>query len=102
MANAHDVARYILQQQGTMDTWKLQKLIYYSQAWHAVWDEEPLFREKIEAWSNGPVIRALYNLHRGQFKVSNWPRGNISRLTKSQKESIDVVLRSYGGRTGFA
>ena len=102
MASAHDVAKYILQRQGEIDTWKLQKLVYYSQAWHLVWEGEPLFDESIEAWANGPVVRALFNEHRGRFKMGRWPRGRVSRLTKSQRESIDVVLKHYGKRTGYA
>src|SRR5688572_24856013 len=100
MATAHDVAKYILRQQGEMDTWKLQKLVYYCQAWHAVWDSETLFSDRVEAWANGPVVPALYREHRGIFKVSTWPLGKISNLTPSQKESIDAVLRHYGRRTG--
>lgn len=102
MPSAHDVARYILEQKGEMDTWKLQKLVYYSQAWHLVWDSEPLFEERIEAWANGPVAPDLFREHRGKFKMAKWPKGNISRLTRSQRESIDVVLKHYGKRTGFA
>ena len=49
-----DVAAYILEQKGSMTTMKLQKLVYYSQAWSLVWDEKPLFEEAIEAWANGP------------------------------------------------
>jgi uncharacterized phage-associated protein len=101
MPSANDVAKYILEQKDEMDTWKLQKLVYYSQAWHLVWDSEPLFEERIEAWANGPVVPELYKVHRGKFKMKKWPKGNISRLTKSQRESIDVVLKRYGKRTGF-
>ena len=102
MASAHDVAAYILKKKGPLDTWKLQKLVYYSQAWHLVWDSEPLFRARIEAWANGPVVPQLYREHRGQFKVDKWPKGDAAKLTEAQKESIDVVLKHYGRRTGFA
>ena len=37
MASVYDVAAYILEKQGAMTTWKLQKLVYYSQAWSLVW-----------------------------------------------------------------
>ncbi len=50
MANVHDVSAYILKHWGPMTAMKLQKLVYYSQAWGLVWDEEPLFPERIEAW----------------------------------------------------
>lgn len=59
MASVYDVATYILEKQGAMTTWKLQKLVYYSQAWSLVWDDDVLFPEEIEAWANGPVVREL-------------------------------------------
>lgn len=102
MASAHDVAAYILKKKRPLDTWKLQKLVYYSQAWHLVWDSEPLFPARIEAWANGPVVPMLYREHRGKFKVDSWPKGDASKLTGAQKESIDVVLKHYGRRTGFS
>ena len=37
-----DAAAYILEQSGEMTAMKLQKLVYYSQSWSLVWDEEPL------------------------------------------------------------
>ncbi|MGH2922383.1 MAG: Panacea domain-containing protein, partial [Gaiellaceae bacterium] len=58
-----------------MDTWKLQKLLYYCQVWHLVWEGKPLFSERIEAWSNGPVVRDIYDAHRGVFSVERWPQG---------------------------
>ena len=63
--SVHDVAAYILKKQGEMSAMKLQKLVYYSQAWSLVWDEKPLFRAQIEAWANGPVVRSLYDVGGG-------------------------------------
>jgi len=83
-----------------MDTWKLQKLVYYSQAWHLVWDGEPLFEEHIEAWANGPVVPALYRVHKGDFKIHKWPGGKVKNLTDSQKSTIDAVWDYYGHRSG--
>ena len=60
MAKVKDVAQYILEKQGDMTTIKLQKLVYYCQAWALVWTEAPLFEEKIEAWANGPVTPELF------------------------------------------
>src|SRR6267142_182405 len=34
---AHDVAAFILKQRGEMTAMKLQKLVYYCQAWSLVW-----------------------------------------------------------------
>lgn len=91
-----DVSAYILKKLGTMTTMKLQKLVYYCQAWSLVWDEKPLFREKIEAWSNGPVVRELFAFHRGMFHVSSIPVGNPDLLDDQQQETIDAVIDYYG------
>ncbi|HEX9737104.1 MAG TPA: type II toxin-antitoxin system antitoxin SocA domain-containing protein [Thermoanaerobaculia bacterium] len=99
MATVHDVAAYILERSGEMTTMKLQKLVYYAQAWSLVWDEAPLFPQRVEAWANGPVVRELYDAHRGKFKVSSWRRGRGDALTDKQRETVDAVLDFYGGRS---
>ena len=98
--NVHDVAAYILKKQGEMSAMKLQKLVYYSQAWSLVWDEQPLFKAKIEAWANGPVVRALYDKHRGQFSVKQWSDGDRTKVTGEAKKTIDSVLSFYGDKSG--
>lgn len=97
--SAHDVAAYILQKQGAMTTMKLQKLLYYCQAWSLVWDETSLFQEDIEAWANGPIVPAIYEAHRGQYKIESWPHGNSERLDQNQQETVDAVLKYYGHRS---
>jgi uncharacterized phage-associated protein len=101
MATAHDVANYILQRQdGEMTTWKLQKLVYYAQAWHTAWTGRPLFSDRIEAWANGPVTPALYQQHRGQFTVRSWPIGNPDNLSNDEQKAVDGILDFYGDKTG--
>lgn len=39
---------------------KLQKLLYYAQAWSLVMLDKKLFDEKIEAWVHGPAVREVY------------------------------------------
>lgn len=99
MATAHDVAAYILEKTGEITAMKLQKLVYYSQAWSLVWDEEPLFKNPIEAWANGPVVPSLYRLHKGKFKIDHWPEGDSSKLTGSERETVDAVLNHYGDKS---
>ena len=99
MASAHDVAKYILEQAGEMTAMKLQKLVYYCQAWALVWDEKPLFEERIEAWANGPVVPELYRTHRGLFKVPTWPEGQSQDLGAEERETIDSVLEHYGPKS---
>ena len=58
----HDVAAFTLQSLGPMRAMKLEKLVYYGQAWHLVWAGNPLFMEPIQAWQKGPITRiALRN-----------------------------------------
>jgi len=99
IASVHDVAAYILRQRGKMTAMKLQKLVYYCQAWSLVWEERPLFRAPIQAWANGPVIPALYQVHRGKFEVAEWPTGDSSRLDEKARETVDAVIEYYGDRT---
>ena len=99
MANVHDVAAYLLKHCGPMTAMKLQKLVYYSQAWSLVWDEKPLFPERIEAWANGPVVPALYERHRGAFKVETWTSGDPRNLTESERGTVDAVCRAYGDKS---
>jgi uncharacterized phage-associated protein len=98
MVSAHDVAAYILEQMGPVSAMKLQKLVYYAQAWSLVWEDRPLFRERVEAWAHGPVVPELYHEHRGQFDVRGWPRGDAARLCAADRETVDAVLGYYGNR----
>lgn len=94
-----DVAAHILERIGTMTTMKLQKLVYYSQAWSLVWDEQPLFEETIEAWANGPVVRSLFDYHRGMYEISSIVIGNPRLLNEVQQETVDAVLEYYGDQS---
>lgn len=82
-----------------MTAMKLQKLVYYCQAWSLVWDEKPLFPEKIQAWANGPVAPDLYEHHRGKYSISGWPLGNCTNFTDKQRATIDAVLSYYGDKS---
>ena len=99
MASVFDVAAYILHRAGTMTAMKLQKLVFYSQAWSLVWDETPLFAERIEAWANGPVVPDLFDAHKGQFTVTDQPTGNRDKLTLTEQKTVNAVLKFYGKKT---
>lgn len=96
MANVFDVAKYILEKEGSMSTMKLQKLCYYCQAWSLVWDDKALFDEEFEAWANGPVCRPLFYKTQGQYSVSaDDETGESNNLAPYQIETIDAVLAHY-------
>lgn len=96
MARVYDVAQAILERAGPMSAMKLQKLVYYCQAWSLVWDERPMFAERIEAWRNGPVCPELFKLHRGQFLVISVPGAMSSHLSQDEVETVEAIVRDYG------
>ncbi|WP_414608918.1 Panacea domain-containing protein [Stenotrophomonas pavanii] len=103
-ASILDVAKYITKSSGEMSAMKLQKLAYYCQAWHMVWDDQELFAEDFQAWANGPVAPSLYEIHRGMFQVNPElfkKSGKVSNLSKDAKNSIDKVLSFYGTKSAF-
>jgi len=65
---AIDVAKYFLNRannEGDLITnLKLQKLLYFAQAWYLVNFDQTLFNDEIKAWQWGPVIESVYH----QFK----------------------------------
>ncbi len=62
--NAIDIARYFLCKANldgdTITNLKMQKLLYYAQAWYLVNFDEPLYEDSIEAWYYGPAIHNIY------------------------------------------
>jgi uncharacterized phage-associated protein len=99
MTTVFDVAQYLLERLGQMTTIKLQKLVYYCQAWSLVWDDGPIFPERIEAWANGPVVPELFQKFKGAYYASPEPPiGDPSVLTVVQRETVEAVIRDYGPR----
>jgi uncharacterized phage-associated protein len=80
---------------------KLQKLIYYVQAWHLAYYEKTLFNGKFEAWIHGPVNRTIYE----RFKSTKNIYSDIllkdildldtSKIASKDKQFIDEVLEAY-------
>jgi uncharacterized phage-associated protein len=101
VAKVHDVAAYIISKLRPVDAMKLQKLLYYSQAWSLIWDGRPLFSSKIEAWANGPVVREVFKAYQGQYKISVAKMGDKNALKHDEKDTVDAVLDHYGQKSGF-
>ena len=93
-----DIANYIISECDTITNMKLQKLVYYSHANFLIQNNKPLISSDIEAWIYGPVIRVLYQefssfSYKSIDKESQ--KGNKSKLTESEKKSIDEILILY-------
>ena len=95
-----DVAKYVLNHAGGMTTMKLEKLVYYCQAWSLAWDGMPLFQEDFQAWANGPVCPELFNTHKGRFWLNKDYYDNQPEyhFTPEQIETMDAVLRGYADK----
>ena len=101
MASVLNVAQYVLNKVGDMTTLKLQKLVYYCQAWSLAWDGKPLFDEEFEAWANGPVCPELFKKHKGKFVIEKnfLDEYKYDKFTGEEKETMNVVLKDLGGKS---
>lgn len=82
---------------------KLQKLLYYIEAWHLVYADTPLIKENFEAWLHGPVVRKVwdhYKTHSIMLEELPVEKSNI-KLSEEQEQIIDDVLDEYGDKTGY-
>lgn len=55
------LGNYILKHYGPMSHLKLQKLVYYCDAYHLAYFDVELVDDQFEAWVHGPVSRKLYD-----------------------------------------
>ena len=71
---------------------KLQKLLYFIQAWHIVnFNKETLFEELPEAWVNGPVYRSVYNTFKTQFyRNDNFKAPPLDEIPQKLEKMIEL------------
>lgn len=100
MTSALDVARFFVDR-GTNDPklthLKLQKLVYYAQAWSMVFFGKPLFDESVEAWSNGPAVYLVwkeFNCY-GKNLIRDYEYSQAS-FGPEQRQILDLVWEKYG------
>lgn len=103
MASVFQVANYFLSKsepygQFAITHLKLQKLVYYAQAWTLVIKKDPLFPERIEAWIHGPVCPDLYYTFRRYGFDTIEPRVNadLSIFTEQEIGIMNAIWDAYG------
>lgn len=73
---AIDICRHVInysnQKEYGVSNLKLQKLLYFIQAYFLLTKKEPCFSDKIEAWDLGPVVPDAYREYK-QFGSGNIP-----------------------------
>jgi len=82
---------------------KLQKLLYYAQAWYLVLRGAPLFNEDFRAWVHGPVLLSQYH----RFKDYQWRQitEEICRpdnLPDDVVDHLNEVVDVFGSETAVA
>ncbi len=98
MLSCYDIANYFIDlanQTGSfISNLKLQKLVYYAQAWHLALYDEPLFEEDFQAWIHGPVIPSLYQ----KYKSFGWQpidEDVTPQLPNNIREFLNEVAGEY-------
>ena len=92
--SAHDVARELRRRIPSAGTFQIQKLLYYCNGWNIAWNGEPLFRERVEAWEQGPVVADLWHDEKHDHQLP--PE---RELTGSQVAVVEYVVSRYGSFT---
>lgn len=111
----HIITHYVNQKGDSVSHKKLQKLLYYVDAWHLVNFNYPIVDEDFEAWVHGPVIPSLYQQLKefgfNDLKVINDEYDTVdeeiqaiitkNNLSEDQVDFINSVLNKYGGLSSF-
>jgi len=106
------LGNYILKHYGPMSHLKLQKLLFYCDAYHLAYFETEIIPESFEAWVHGPVCREVYNslkdnsiLHTDlEFDInSDQDPDNVinDNLNSSQLELTKSILNTLHSWTGI-
>ena len=78
---------------------KLQKLLYYAQAWNLVFNDKKMFDEPIEAWVHGPAVPIVYDTFKsfgfGEIAISVDEK-EFELLADEEKTVLDDVWKAYG------
>ena len=74
---------------------KLQKLVYYAQAWHLGIHDTPLFDQDFEAWVHGPAIPSLFE----EYKHFRW-KPILKEVEKPKfppelEEFLEDIIKEY-------
>lgn len=78
---------------------KLQKLLYYAQAWNLVFNGKRLFTDDIQAWVHGPAVPAVYEAFKSNGSADitfSVDENEFKELTSKEKDILDGVWAVYG------
>jgi uncharacterized phage-associated protein len=99
-----DIANFLLvecRERGDILTnLKLQKLLYYAQAWYLALQNKPLFAEDFQAWIHGPVLPSQYQ----RFKKFEWrpiieEEISLPKLNNEEIAHLIEIVNVFGTET---
>lgn len=86
---------------------KLQKLVYYAQAWRLAFTGQRLFNGEFQAWVHGPVNRELFDRFKdakslySEITAADISAGfNPEALPPDVVAHLNSVLEAYAGLSG--
>lgn len=74
---------------------KLQKLIYFAQAYYLANLGEELFSEDFEAWAHGPVLPSIYASYSGN-RWNALPTVNAPDIADEITNYLEAFFRKFG------
>ncbi len=74
---------------------KLQKLIYYAQAWYLAMFDEQLFDDDFEAWVHGPVIYKLWKQYKKYSYNTITEEPGANNFDESVQNYLAEVTKVY-------
>lgn len=109
--SALTLSNFILKNFGPMSHLKLQKLLFYCEAYHLAYFQYEIMDEQFEAWVHGPVCREVYDslkdtsiLHTDLSFDKNDKDPNLEiehNLNSTQRELLNDVLTELSSWTGI-
>jgi len=76
---------------------KLQKILYFAQAFYLAKIGKPLFADKIEAWGYGPVVPSVYKKFKGNGSDPIILEEDKSSIAEEDKENLKRIWGTFGG-----
>ncbi len=109
MASAYEVARLLVrlgafeEEPDYLTNLRLQKLLYHAQAWSLAMRDKPLFDDRIEAWSSGPIVPSVFDRFKGLWRRAILPDDvEEERVVELEPEDVDFVGSVWQSYKGFA
>ena len=74
---------------------KLQKLLYLAQGYSYAFYDRPLFKEEIEGWVHGPVVRNVYNMFSSYQYNCIDINYEVEELDKEAEDVLNYVINNF-------